>query len=542
MLGNIRRRAPGPRGPGLQGEHMPRSFLARLAAAGLFATLTASADASSLRFYGNGIAAPDQDRVKIPIDDVGDSLPGPPADIGATDFTIEFWMKASAAENTAGSVACGDNLAWIEGNIVVDRDRYNQGRKFGVSIAGGTLVFGVSTESDSRTVCGSTDVLDDFWHHVAVTRDVDTGDLAIWVDGALDASTTGPAGDISYPDDGVPCPNCCDGGSCDFSDPFLVLGAEKHDAGASYPSYSGFLDELRLSSEIRYAAPFTPASSAFTGDATTLALYHFDEGADNLIGDSSGHPDGPSDGFRSYGGTPAGPEWAADTPFGDPADLDGDGKLNEDDECTVLVASQRLARTKVAFKGLGAGAGEQKLAWKGEFRPVTGSTVDPATDGLHLRIADGTGELVDVDLPAGLVGANPSTPCDADDGWTVKGSPTKPKYLYRNRSGFLDGACSVSSAGVEQVTILDLTQTDSPRVRYRIKGAGMTVDVTVPIVSIEAAIGLEARSAPPAASGAAQAGACGDASWSPVSFTKPAPYCKASPSADAPAKLQCATD
>ncbi len=521
---------------------MPRSVFACLVSAGFVLSLVAPASAFSLRFYGNGVAAPDQDRVKIPVDDVANSLPGPPADVGAADFTIEFWMKASAADNAAGPVTCGDNISWIEGNIVVDRDRYNQGRKFGVSIAGGNVVFGVSTDSTSRTVCGSTDVLDDFWHHVAVTRDADTGGLAIWVDGALDGSSAGPAGDISYPDDAVPCPNCCAGGNCNFSDPFLVLGAEKHDAGASYPSYSGFLDEVRLSSEIRYAAPFAPATSAFAGDAATLALYHFDEGAGDLVGDSSGHPDGPSDGFRSYGGTPAGPEWAADTPFGDPADLDGDGKLNEGDECTVLVASQRFARTKLALQGLGEGAGEQKLAWKGEFRPAAGSTVDPAADGLHLRIADGNGELVDVDLPAGLVGASPSTPCSVDDGWTVKGSPTKRKFLYRNRSGFLDGACSVPSAGVSQVTILDLTQTDSARVRYRVKGSGMTVNLTPPVASIEAAVGLEARSAPPAASDAAEAGACGDASWDPVSFTKPAPYCKASPSADAPAKLQCATD
>lgn len=111
--------------------------------------------ATSLRFHGNGVGAPGLDRVKIPVDDVGDAEPGPPADIGATDFTIEFWMKAVAAENTAGAVSCGENVAWIEGNIVVDRDRFDQGRKFGLSIAGGRMVFGVSGESSSRTVCGA---------------------------------------------------------------------------------------------------------------------------------------------------------------------------------------------------------------------------------------------------------------------------------------------------------------------------------------------------------------------------------------------------
>ncbi len=53
----------------------------------------------SLRFYGHGVD--DIGRVKIPID------PSVPADVGATDFTLEFWMKANAAENAAGAVSCG---------------------------------------------------------------------------------------------------------------------------------------------------------------------------------------------------------------------------------------------------------------------------------------------------------------------------------------------------------------------------------------------------------------------------------------------------
>jgi hypothetical protein len=59
--------------------------------------------------------------------------PGPPADVGAGDFTIELWLRGTAADNPAGPVACGDNLAWIEGNILLDRDRYDQGQNHGGS-------------------------------------------------------------------------------------------------------------------------------------------------------------------------------------------------------------------------------------------------------------------------------------------------------------------------------------------------------------------------------------------------------------------------
>jgi hypothetical protein len=89
------------------------------------------------------------------------------------------------------------------------------------------------------------------------------------------------------------------------SDPYLVIGAEKHDAGTQYPSYSGFLDEIRLSDVVRYNAEFTPPSGPFTPDDDTIALYHFDEGRGDTLGDSAG----ASDGERRYGGFTNGPEW-----------------------------------------------------------------------------------------------------------------------------------------------------------------------------------------------------------------------------------------
>ncbi len=275
-----------------------------------------AAGAQSLRFHGNGVG--DVDRVKIRVDDPATTLPGPAADVGATDFTIEFFLRASAAENTAPAVACGANIEWIYGNIVLDRDRYNQDRKFGVSIAGGAVVFGVSGESTGdRTICGTTNVLDGAWHHVAVARRRSDGRLTLFVDGTLEAEADGPDGDVSYPDGGVPGDFC--GGPCVESDPFLVVGAEKHDAGPQFPSFSGWVDELRLSTTLRYAADFAPPAAPFAPDSATAALYHFDEGTGDAIGDSSGAAGGPSPGERRFGGSPAGPEWSSETPFA-PAD------------------------------------------------------------------------------------------------------------------------------------------------------------------------------------------------------------------------------
>ncbi|MCA9664666.1 MAG: LamG domain-containing protein, partial [Myxococcales bacterium] len=272
---------------------------------------------TSLRFYGNGTG--DIDRVKIRIDDPSNAQPGPPADVGATDFTIELWLRGRLADNSAGAISCGSNINWINGNIVLDRDRYNQGRKYGLSLGAGRLAFGVTDLSQSsRTLCSSASVLDDRWHHVALQRRRADGQMWLYVDGKLEAQSAGPPGDISYPDDGTPGNYC--GGPCTGSDPFLVIGAEKHDAGSAYPSFSGFVDELRISTMLRYSgASYVVPSAPFVSDANTAALYHFDEGQGDVIGDSSGAAGGPSDGVRRFGGTPAGPLWSSETPFSAPA-------------------------------------------------------------------------------------------------------------------------------------------------------------------------------------------------------------------------------
>lgn len=283
--------------------------------------------ASSLRFFGHGVTAPGLDRVKIRIDDPSlPSDPSPPVDVGATDFTIEFWMKAAAADNIAGAVTCGPNIEWINGNIVIDRDRFNQDRKYGVSIAGGEVVFGVSGDGTGDfTICSTTDVLDDAWHHVALQRRRSDGRLWLHVDGALEAQADGPDGDVSYPDGGIPGPYC--GGPCDDSDPFIVLGAEKHDAGAQYPSYSGRLEELRFSTTLRYGGSAYPVpTSAFVPDADTVGLFHFDGPPGPCSGVLPDASASPTDGVCHFGGSaPSGPVFGADTPFEAAVDLPAAG-------------------------------------------------------------------------------------------------------------------------------------------------------------------------------------------------------------------------
>ena len=256
----------------------------------------------SLRFHGNGVN--DIDRVKILL------VPGYPVNVGGTDFTVEWWMKANPGENSAGAISPGGNN-WIFGNIVVDRDVFGAGDygDYGISLGAGRLAFGVGTSGGGdHTIVGSRIVDDGTWHHVAVTRRRLDGRMQLYVDGVLDASAIGPGGHASYRSNRAT--------AWPGSDPYLVIGAEKHDAGPQYPSYRGWFDELRVSPAIRYNSAFIPPIEPFVTDASTAALYHFDEGGGDMVADTSMAPFGPSHGVRRFGGSPAGPEWSTDTPWG----------------------------------------------------------------------------------------------------------------------------------------------------------------------------------------------------------------------------------
>ena len=292
-------------------------LLAALALAGPGSALAAG---TSLRFHGTGSGG--IDRVTIALDG-----PARPVDVGATDFTLEWWMKTDPAENATGVASCDELGGWRTGRVVFDRDVFGGGDfgDYGVAltpvvepdlpVTARRIAVGVSQGSAGTTLCGAADVADGRWHHVAVSREAQTGELRIYVDGILDAVGPGPAGDISYRD-GRPTTHP--------DDPFLVIGAAKHDLDpAVFPSYQGWIDEVRLSTVRRYTGPtFTRPRLPFLPDADTAGLYHLDDGAADptttVVADSSGAAGGPSPGERQVGGAgggaPDGPEWSTETP------------------------------------------------------------------------------------------------------------------------------------------------------------------------------------------------------------------------------------
>ena len=124
----------------------------------------------------------------------------------------------------------------------------------------------------------------------------------IFVDGAQDVAQidANASGDVSY-NPAHPNP--------DVNDPYLVLGAQKHDTGLAF---NGFIDELRLSNTMRYLGPFAPPTVEFVVDADTAALYHFNETSGTDIVDAVGNA---SPGVLLPAATGAASNRSTDTPF-----------------------------------------------------------------------------------------------------------------------------------------------------------------------------------------------------------------------------------
>ncbi len=225
----------------------------------------------SLRFFNS--RAPGADRAEIRID------PQVPADVGAGSFTIELWYRVGPGVVLPAADACtAGRDGWKAGHVVLDRDRSGDGPhgEFGLSLFRDRVGFGLGQGTTGVGICGApaTGVIGLGWHHVAITRDVGSRLVTVWLDGVAAGSATGPAGDVSYQD----------GASGAGKDPFLVIGGEKQEL-ATRNGLDGFVDELRISTVVRYTAEFTPPTAQSVVDADTAALYHFNEGGGTALVD-----------------------------------------------------------------------------------------------------------------------------------------------------------------------------------------------------------------------------------------------------------------
>ncbi len=183
---------------------------------------------------------------------------------------------------------------------------------------------------------------------------------------------------------------------------------------------------------------------------------------------------------------------------------------------------QRPSRAMVKVRGLDR-PGRAKLVAKGFFNPAGGTgAVDPAADGIHLRLGLNGEVVYDVNVPAGPL-------CSSRGGWTVK-SGAKPVWKYRNRSGAVGPLCAEGSAkGLATVVVKDLRATSKNAFRYtvKVKKTVLAGTAAAPLTEVSLAFVMSAQAELGIPSAAAAAGHCAVdlTTGDPIAGAAPKPFC-----------------
>ncbi len=108
------------------------------------------------------------------------------------DFTVAMWVKTADTAGAAGA-------QWWNGKGLVDGEVAGGGADWGTAIVNGKFVLGVGSASGDTTLASSVNINNGTWHHVAATRNNTNGAMAVYVDGILRGSGTGPTGSRTFP-------------------------------------------------------------------------------------------------------------------------------------------------------------------------------------------------------------------------------------------------------------------------------------------------------------------------------------------------------
>ncbi len=233
-----------------------------------------------------------------------------------------------------------------------------------------------------------------------------------------------------------------------------------------------------------------------------------------------------------------------EVPNHDQVDADADGAGDACDPCTTRAWSavplrppdQNPRSARVSFSDLGKPTGA-KIALAGVFSPAPEvPSFDAAFVGVHLRIDDAAGTLVDLVIPPGPIG---SSPCDSRDGWKWRGNASS----YVNRSGALPayGCAPGSAAGVRSLSIADRRPRDGLQFSIKLASVALARSPQTPVQRLRVALALGLRGDPDEATVAERAGQCAEVRWSgtPLREKSPGPYCRPSRSLGVLRSLRC---
>lgn len=174
-----------------------------------------------------------------------------------SNLTLEFWYKQTggADETIAGTeyFASGFHVQ-------------NDWGKFLGTVGGSIHSVSVGGNWQTPTVI----IQQNQWYHVAMIYDSAVNQLRFYLNGQLALYKNDTAGTILHNND-------------------IVINRHTWDGGGMSSRLSGYIDELRISSSVRYISNFEPPTRSFNKDASTLLLCHFNEGSGSTIIDVSGN-------------------------------------------------------------------------------------------------------------------------------------------------------------------------------------------------------------------------------------------------------------
>ena len=203
--------------------------------------------AKTITVNGNAVVSATQSKFggsSIAFDGTGDYLSlatDTDYGFGTGDFTIEGWFYKTAA---LSQILVDTRTTSTENSIMVQS---NGGGNLRLFVNG---VF-VLTSSNNHTL--------NTWNHLAISRA--SGVTRFFINGVVSTNTY-----VDATDYGTTKP--------------LVLGA----SFVGLTSFSGYIDDFRVSNTARYTTTFTPSTTAFTADSASKLLIH----ADSTIVDDNG--------------------------------------------------------------------------------------------------------------------------------------------------------------------------------------------------------------------------------------------------------------
>jgi len=204
---------------------------------------------------------------------------GPPYGLGfhgSSDSSANY-SYAEASDNDSLDISTITVEAWVypngtrtgyERHIVSHHNHDNNNGWVLMIFEDGTARFRIySGAVGGYSAYSNTVVSTNTWHHIAGTYDGST--VRVFLDGVEGTSVN-----IS-----TKIANC--------SNP-VRIGVDAYSGFASWAFwFHGIIDEVRISSSIRYTSNFTPATEPFSNDMYTRALWHLDDGSGTTSRDYS---------------------------------------------------------------------------------------------------------------------------------------------------------------------------------------------------------------------------------------------------------------